>query len=59
LGRSATKKKFILSSTCFGGNTAHHQEPKIAVVAVASSKLNVQQPFTYAKPEDASAVLGS
>ena len=27
--------------------------------AVASSNLNVQQPFTYAKPETASAVLSS
>jgi hypothetical protein len=35
---------FTLSSTCFGRHTAHHQETKIA---------------KYAKPEAASAILGS
>ena len=62
---------FIWSSTCFGRHTAHHQELKTALAAsgfayvkgcwtlTASSNLNVQQPFTYAKPEAASTVLGS
>jgi len=61
----------IWSSTCFGWHTAHHQDPKTAQAASgfayvkgcwtlsASSNHNVQQPFTYAKPEAASAVLSS
>jgi len=66
---------FIQSSTCFGRHTAHHQEPKTALAAsgfayvelldmklldaVSVQQLRVQQPSTYAKPEAASAVLGS
>jgi hypothetical protein len=65
---------FIWSSTCFGRHTAHHQEPKTALAASSFSyvegcwplsgpgnvhQLHVQQPSTYAKPEAASAVLGS
>ena len=64
----------IRSSTCFGRHTAHHQEPKTALAASGFSYVNVvrhsmclttstkytsKQPSTYAKPEDASAVLGS
>jgi hypothetical protein len=66
---------FIWSSTCLWRHTAHHQEPKTALAAsgfayvkrlldivvagccpatTASNNL-----FTYAKPEAASAVLGS
>ena len=65
---------FIWSSTCFGRHTAHHQEPKTALVAsglptrkvvwtcgcwTLSSNHTSKQPYTYAKPEAASAVLGS
>jgi hypothetical protein len=50
--------RFIWSSTCFGRHTAHHQEPKTAL-ADSVQQLHVQQPFMYAKPEAASAVLGS
>jgi hypothetical protein len=55
------------------GDTAYHQEPKTAlaprvlhmrrvvgcVVAGCIQQLHVQQPSAYAKPEAASAVLGS
>ena len=60
---------FIRSSTCFGRHTAHHQELKTALAAsgfayvkgcwtlwLLDSNHNVQQPFTYAKPEAATAV---
>ena len=48
------------SSTYFGRHTAHHQEPKTALAAAVSvQQAHVQQPFTYEKPEAASAVLGS
>jgi len=65
---------FIWSSTCFGRHTAHHQELKTALAAcgfayvegcwwlldaVSVQQPHVQQPSTYAKPEAASAVLGS
>jgi len=52
---------FIWSSTCFRRYTAYHQEPKIALAAsgFAYVQLHVQQPSMYAKPEAASAVLGS
>jgi len=63
---------FVWSSTGFGRHTDHHQELKTALAAScfayvkgcgrqlsASSNVNVQQPFTYAKLEAASAVLSS
>jgi len=63
---------FIWSSTCFGQHAAHHQEPKTALAASGFAYVescwmcscwtltaHVQQLFTYAKPEAASAVLGS
>ena len=58
---------FIWSSTCFGWQAAHHQEPKTALAAFGFSyvegcwtaSINYQQPSTYEKPEAASAVLGS
>jgi hypothetical protein len=49
---------FIWSSTCFGRHNIHHQEPKSAQ-ADSVQQLHGQQPSTYAKPEAASAVLGS
>jgi hypothetical protein len=63
---------FIWNSTCFGRHTAQHQEPKTALAASGFAYVeglytrpdsvqqpHVQQPSTYAKPEAASAVLGS
>ena len=66
---------FIWGSTHFGLHTAHHQEPKTALAASGFShgegcwtcrcwtlnvrQLHGQQTPTYAKPEAASAVLGS
>jgi hypothetical protein len=62
---------FIWSSTCFGWHTAYHQETKTALAASGFAYMkgcwtlrlldaySIQQPFTYAKPEAASAVLGS
>jgi hypothetical protein len=55
---------FKLSSTCFGRHTAHQQEPNTIQAASRTLPDNVQQlyvrqPFTYAKPEAACAVLGS
>jgi hypothetical protein len=54
---------FIIPYLCeaqhvLGRHTAHHQEPKTALVDVVH-QLHVQQPSTYEKPEAASAVLGS
>jgi hypothetical protein len=55
----------IWNSACFGRHTLHHQEPKTALATSGFTyvegcwKSNVQQPSTYAKPESASAVLGS
>jgi hypothetical protein len=62
---------FIWSSTSFGRHTAHHQEPKTALAVSGFANMkgcldmwlldadSVQQPSMYAKPETASAVLGS
>jgi hypothetical protein len=66
---------FILSSTCFGWHTAHHQEPKTAleasglhtwkvvgrVVAGRCQRPATTRPTTFhiCKPDAASAVLGS
>ena len=65
---------FMCGSTCFGRPHSHHQELNncssslwfyrrsvvIAVLdAVNVQQQHVQQPSTYAKPESASAVLGS
>jgi hypothetical protein len=52
--------QFIQNSTCFGRHTAHHQEPKNALALPDNIyQLHFQQPSMYAKPEAASAVLGS
>jgi len=52
---------FIQSSTCFGRHTANHQECSAPSHTLPDSvqQLHVQQPSTHAKPEAASAVLGS
>jgi len=60
---------FKWGSTCFGRHTAHHQELKTALAASGFAYVRgcrtlrlldaLQQPFMYAKPEAASAVLSS
>jgi hypothetical protein len=63
--------RIYMKLSCFVRNPAHQQEPKSALVASGFAYVkgcwtlrlldadSVQQPFTYAKPEAASAVLGS
>jgi hypothetical protein len=52
---------FIWNSTCFERHTAYHQEPKPALASSGFAYVEdvgrvVGGPFTYAKPEAASAV---
>ena len=73
--RCNSVSKFIIpylhEAQRFGRHTAHHQEPKTALAASGFAYVegcwtcgcwtqpHIQQPSTYAKPEAASAVLGS
>jgi hypothetical protein len=63
---------FMCSLVCFGRHTAHHQEPKTVLAASGFACVEgcwtcscwtlpgrIKQPSTYAKPEAASALLGS
>jgi len=56
---------YLYEAQHVSGDSAHHQEPKTALAISGMTlpdsvqQLHVQQSSTYAKPEAASAVLGS